>query len=316
MRMISYAQHGEDVLLHRLFPKGHKGFYIDIGANHPTYHSVTRHFYDLGWRGINVEPVSRICAMLREARPDDLNLEFAISDHVGRMTLVEPSDSLGMSTLNLDFARGLRADGYSCVERSVSVTTLAQLCEQHVGDQVIDFLKIDVEGHESAVILGGDWRRWRPRVLVVEATVIPEAWEPMLLAADYLLATSDGVNRYYLRAEDAELQPRLSAPLWVSDTFLPVEVAEAQASLESQLAGTRAGLEHARYEVWEARQKLAQSEARERVLREELQRLQTLEINRGRVRRLTARAIRLLSGRSIQVPVAATMPESSARCAG
>ena len=34
------------------------GFYVDVGAGHPTEDSVTRHFYDLGWRGINVEPIN------------------------------------------------------------------------------------------------------------------------------------------------------------------------------------------------------------------------------------------------------------------
>ena len=52
--LVSYAQHGEDILLHRLFPEGHRGFYLDVGANHPTLHSVTKHFYDRGWRGVNL----------------------------------------------------------------------------------------------------------------------------------------------------------------------------------------------------------------------------------------------------------------------
>ena len=207
------------------------------------YHSVTRHFYDRGWRGVNVEPVARICGLLRDERPGDVNLELALSDREGSMTLYEPAGSLGMSTLSVAFADGLRRDGYACEERTVPVTTLAKLCEAHVGDRTIDFLKVDVEGHEAAVLRGGDWRRWRPRVVLVEATVIPEAWEPGLLAAGYLPATTDGVNRYYLRDEDAGLLPRLTAPLWVTDAFIPFEAADALRSLEEQLQGTRAGLD-------------------------------------------------------------------------
>lgn len=55
--MISYAQNGEDVILNRLFPPEYKGFYVDAGAAHPDVHSVTRHFYERGWRGINIEPL-------------------------------------------------------------------------------------------------------------------------------------------------------------------------------------------------------------------------------------------------------------------
>jgi hypothetical protein len=48
MRMISYAQNGEDVLLDRAFPRGVPGTYIDVGAFDPVVNSVTKHFYDLG----------------------------------------------------------------------------------------------------------------------------------------------------------------------------------------------------------------------------------------------------------------------------
>ena len=56
MSMISYAQNQEDVLLRREFPDCTNGFYIDVGANDPVWDSVTKHFYDRGWHGINIEP--------------------------------------------------------------------------------------------------------------------------------------------------------------------------------------------------------------------------------------------------------------------
>ena len=64
---------------------------------------------------------------------------------------------------------------------------LRALCEQHA-PAPIDFLKIDVEGAERDVLLGGDWQRFRPKVIVLEAlapvTMAPawEAWEPLLTA--------------------------------------------------------------------------------------------------------------------------------------
>jgi FkbM family methyltransferase len=221
--MISYAQNAEDVLLRRVFPDGDQGFYVDVGANHPTLHSVTRHFSDRGWTGVNVEPVARVWEMLQAERPRDVNLSLAISDHEGTMTLHEPSDSLGMSTLDVDFAAGLKLHGYSYVERTVEVITLATLCERHVGDRTIDFLKIDVEGHELAVIRGADWGRWRPRVLVIEATIQPETWEPILLAADYLPAAFDGLNRYYVREEDRTWLSHFQSPVNVLDDYVSFE---------------------------------------------------------------------------------------------
>ena len=55
-RFVSYAQNFEDVILWRALHDVTPGFYIDIGANSPTIDSVTKAFYERGWRGINVEP--------------------------------------------------------------------------------------------------------------------------------------------------------------------------------------------------------------------------------------------------------------------
>ena len=102
--------------------------------------------------------------------------------------------------------------------------TLARVCEQHSG-QTIDFLKIDVESYEREVLEGADWSRYRPRVVLVEATRPDtnvsnyEHWEPLLLSADYLFACFDGLNRYYVRAEDRQLLPLLGVPANVFDQY-------------------------------------------------------------------------------------------------
>ena len=83
------------------------------------------------------------------------------------------------------------------------MVTLAELCASH-GIEAIDFLKIDVEGAEGDVIAGGDWRRYRPKVVMVEA-IKPisgepawEAWEGALLAQGYRFALFDTLNQFYV----------------------------------------------------------------------------------------------------------------------
>jgi FkbM family methyltransferase len=224
--MISYAQNAEDVLLHRLFPVDYKGFYVDIGANDPITGSVTKHFYDRGWSGINVEPAGIFERLSRE-RPRDINLNLAISDSSGRAILFDYPEASCNATLSRAVAAGNEQFAFDCEPREVDVVTLHQLCEQHVGERTVDFMSIDVEGHERAVIAGGDWRRFRPRVLVVEATFphTPRpshtAWEPLLLEHDFRFAIFDGLNRFYVREEDAELLALLAAPACVHDQYVP-----------------------------------------------------------------------------------------------
>jgi FkbM family methyltransferase len=228
VKILSYAQNHEDVLLDRAFPRGKPGFYIDIGANDPTVASVTRHFYDLGWRGVNVEPALHPYGLLCEARDRDVNLNVALSDMEGDLALFElPGRLSSGSTFSEHNAARHRDSGLPFEERKVPTMTLAQVCEQHVGDTTIDFLSVDVEGHELQVLQGGDWARWRPRVVLVEATepntMIPthEKWEHILLGADYRFAIFDGLNRWYVRSEDADLVPVLSVPPNIFDDYVP-----------------------------------------------------------------------------------------------
>jgi len=88
------------------------------------------------------------------------------------------------------------------------------LCESHdLGS--IDFLKIDVEGAEADVLFGGDWKRFRPKVIVAEA-VTPMAsepswqgWEPFLMAQGYQFVLFDTLNRFYVAQEHPEILARL-----------------------------------------------------------------------------------------------------------
>jgi FkbM family methyltransferase len=251
MTMVSYGQNREDVLLDRLFPRGVAGFYIDIGAHDPVFDSVTKHFYDLGWRGVNVEPATEPFTRLDAARARDVNLNCGISDHEGTITFFEAPASLGVSTLSADQARIHIEAGIPMTERTVEVTTLAKVCEEHV-DQPVDFLTIDVEGHERQVLLGADWERWRPRVVVIEATEpgvtrpTHEAWEDVILDAGYVFATFDGLNRFYVRAEDKELAAALSAPANVFDDYIPYEYHRQIRELRAQaeLLERRAAASH------------------------------------------------------------------------
>lgn len=217
-KSVSYAQNFEDVLLRRAFGDA-TGLYIDVGANHPVFHSVTKAFYDRGWRGVNIEPQPALHRLLCAERIRDVNLNVGLSDCEGNRTLYEvPDYRHGWSTFHPEAAESYRRQGVAVVERSIPVTTLARVCAEHV-QQSIDFLKIDAECYELQVLRGADWDRWRPRVVLIEAGVplLVAQWEPVMREAHYELAAFDGINRYYVRAEESELLPAFAAPVNVLD---------------------------------------------------------------------------------------------------
>ncbi len=266
MAIISYAQNREDVLLHRVLSDSSRGLYIDVGACHPVTHSVTKHFYERGWDGINIEPIPAMCEALAQDRPRDLNLCVGLSDREGILNFHECINLAELSTFSDEQAEGLRRSGLAIVDHEIPVTTLASVCERHV-HRTIEFLKVDVESFEREVLAGADWSRYRPRIVLVEATRpstnIPchEEWEPILLAADYLFAFFDGLNRYYVRAEDRELIPRLAVPANVFDDFEMHEYRSQIDGCREQIDGFRGQIDGLRSELERTRQSLVEVEA-------------------------------------------------------
>jgi FkbM family methyltransferase len=195
--MISYAQNAEDVVLGRVFRGVADGFYIDVGANHPVNDSVTKHFYDLGWRGINVEPVRELHEMLVEARPRDINLCVGVGDAPGTLEFAEVRSNHGLSTFNATLDARNSESGHDVVKRTVPITTLADICREHVTGE-IDFLKVDVEGFEGQVFRGNDWEAFRPKVILGEDNFAAE-WAALLESKGYTQMLHDGLNRFFMR---------------------------------------------------------------------------------------------------------------------
>lgn len=244
--MISYAQNGEDAVLNRLFGTQATGRYVDIGAANPVHDSVTKHFYDLGWQGINVEPVPALFSTLAAARPRDLNLQVTVGKEAGHAHFwVAPQTHWGWSTTNPAVVEELRSQGVEFEEIEVQTITLASLLEQNPGP--VDFLKIDVEGGERDVVEGADWNRFKPRVLVIEVlsptsgTKEADAWEQILLDAGYRVALFDGLNRFYAQHDDDEALAALAAPVNVLDESEPYRWVSRVAEIEdavTDLSGT------------------------------------------------------------------------------
>lgn len=226
MSFVSYAQNREDVLLWRVLGHVRKGFYVDVGANHPSDDSVTKALYDRGWHGINIEPLPAHLAELQLHRIRDINLGVAVGDYVGSIDLFD-TPVRGLATACAEVAEGLKRRGLKVTRTTVPVCRLKDILQEHQPAQ-IHLLKIDVEGFEAAVLRGMDFQRWRPWIVVVEATrpnsqVTDNSWEALITTHGYVRAQFDGLNRYYLAHEQASLIERLAVPANVLDNYVPVE---------------------------------------------------------------------------------------------
>ncbi len=271
---VSYAQNYEDVYLWRALKHVERGCYIDVGAYDPTTDSVTRAFYERGWRGINLEPTQACFNRLCEARPEDMNLNMAAGSAEGSMTLYEVPGT-GMSTPVYENALRAQQSGFSSNAVQVEVTTLnkiwedSSLCEVH-------FLKIDVEGGEELVLRGLNLSRHRPWIIVVEST-IPNStqenfasWESILVDGNYSFAMFDGLNRYYVAKERSNLADTLSTPANIFDYFVrssELEACQETERLRQTLQGARQETESVRQETERLRQTLQRARQETELLR-------------------------------------------------
>jgi FkbM family methyltransferase len=242
MPWISYAQNAEDVRLRRAFLGQKQGIYIDVGANHPVVFSITKHFYEQGWSGINVEPLPKQFALVAADRTRDTNLNVGCSSKPGSAKLYAArGGASGMSSLTASEVEEHTRKGFEFDEINCQLVTLASVCETHIGERTVDFLSIDVEGHEREVLEGADFSRFRPRVVLLEATrpnstePTHERWEHLLLSQGYLFAAFDGLNRYYVRREDERLIPALALAPNVFDDFVPYAYQRQIDQLQAQL---------------------------------------------------------------------------------
>lgn len=225
MTFISYAQNFEDVLLWRALGHIKNGFYIDVGANDPEEHSVTRAFYDAGWHGINIEPLPSYADAFNYQRPRDINLAVAAGSTDGSVTLYDVASISGWASPEAKVAEMHRQEGHEVSELTVPMRTLAGICAEHVRAD-IHFLKVDVEGYEAEVLRGMDFARFRPWIVVVEATLpnsrvsAHESWDALVTGQRYNFAWFDGLNRYYVAEEHPELLAALAVQPNVFDAFI------------------------------------------------------------------------------------------------
>lgn len=168
---LSYSQEGEDRVLMRFFEEKTKGFFVDVGAHHPTRFSNTYLFYLKGWRGINIDAAPGSMNLFDVLRPNDINLELPVS--LSNQTLKyyifnEPA----LNTFSESEAykkNGLRE--YKILNtKNLKTYKLSQILDEHLPlGKHIDFMTIDVEGLDFEVLQSNDWQKYHPSIILVES---------------------------------------------------------------------------------------------------------------------------------------------------
>ena len=204
---ISYAQNFEDVMLWRALKHVKKGFYIDVGANDPVIDSVTKAFYDRGWQGINIEPISSHFYNLKNMRIRDINLHCAVGEKEEETFIWECAVG-DWATMEKSVIKDSISNGMSGIYHRIHQRTLENICEEYATGE-IHFLKIDVEGFEKSVLSGANFEKFRPWIVIVATTTLTSELKDyqeldfILVSANYQCHYVDGLNRFYISKEQS-----------------------------------------------------------------------------------------------------------------
>jgi len=232
--MNARAQYGEDVILAEMFGPGYEGVYAEVGAHDGLRNSNTYMFEQSGWTGVLVEPdpeTARICA---GNRPGSTVVQAAaVSPGLPSTVTFQRSELSDHSSLTLDRRHRKKLQtltGDAATEQiEVPAKTVTQILDE-AGIDRIDFMTVDVEGHEQGVLEGFDMDRWRPAVIIVERNyLVPRPPIVRLLRRNrYSYLRTTGVNDWFVDAErdDApslggmpllarELIPKLASQGWM-----------------------------------------------------------------------------------------------------
>tara|TARA_B100001093_G_scaffold255401_1_gene244291 strand:+ start:587 stop:1294 length:708 start_codon:yes stop_codon:yes gene_type:complete len=165
-KKISYSFNGVDIIIDYIFKNQKKGTYLDVGAQHPVSNNNTYLLYKRGWNGINIDLDKKNIDLFNISRPEDTNLNYAISDKEGLADLFFYHDSSPINTLNKTVSNFQKAPIKEI--KKIKTTTLNDILNKLNLQNEIDYMNLDVEGFELKVINGFDIDRYKPKVISVE----------------------------------------------------------------------------------------------------------------------------------------------------
>jgi FkbM family methyltransferase len=189
----------ERVLVREFFGGETTGYFVEVGASHPTEGSQSWQLEQAGWTGVLVEPQPELAAFLVTTRKARVFANACSSPENHGRSLPLHVDG-PRSALDRDrLSPGAQA-AYVIV---VPARTLDSILQEAQAPAPIDLLSVDVEGHETEVLRGFDFERWQPLLILVEDHVNNLRTHRCLKNNGYRLIRRLGHHGWYVPAGDA-----------------------------------------------------------------------------------------------------------------
>lgn len=192
------SQNGEDALLWDLLGDRERGFFVEAGAYDGYTFSVSYLFEGAGWDGLLVEALADRAAECAQRRASSKVVNAALSAPGSAPTATFARDA------EIEWNSALAAADQA--GETVEVKTLDAVLEGHAG--AIDFVVLDLEGHELPALEGFDLNRWQPHVVLVENNA-DDGVRELLERHGYAYVAPFAQNDLFIRRAELGLTKRL-----------------------------------------------------------------------------------------------------------
>ena len=157
----------EDVEVRKYFKDKKNGFFVDVGSYHPLHRNNTMLLYKEGWRGINIDISDFSIKLFNHIRPEDLNINLAVSKKEGYVDMFFQKKLSQLSTIKKISAESA-FQGKIKTAKIISKTLTEIIDKSKYEGKKIDFLDIDVEGADLDVLESLDFSKYSPELICVE----------------------------------------------------------------------------------------------------------------------------------------------------
>lgn len=168
---ISFSKAGDDIQLMKLVNNRVPGAYVDVGCWHPVKASNTYYFSLRGWKGICIDPNPELKLLYQQFRPKDkfINAGIGKSNLTLEYFMLEESS---MNTFSLDFIKKHHLESTVLKRIKIPLFSLEEILDKNLDpNDRLDFFDIDVEGFDLEVLKTNNWKKYRPKVIVIESDV-------------------------------------------------------------------------------------------------------------------------------------------------
>ena len=162
----SYSFGTIDILVNYFFKNKHDGFYVDVGCQNPISNNNTYLLYkNKNWNGMNIDLDQKNIDLFNLVRKRDLNIKAAVSSGNFKKKIYFYHSKSAINTLEKKISNFQNAKVKKIID--VDTVTLNQLLFKN-NIKKIDFLSVDVEGHEINVLNGFNIKKYSPQLVVIE----------------------------------------------------------------------------------------------------------------------------------------------------